>query len=205
MKLRRLFLSVAVVALMAACGGKATETATETAVEETVATVQPIKFEEFTDGSLSVEKENIELLMDLQLQVSVELPFEAGNIYQDLNAELLVIVEAIQGNASVKDEKEVVLVNFWDGSSDEEGLLDNTDDVNKEVIIETAEELSAFRDNVNNGITYKGYTVKLISDIDLNGVEEDLFSINKEGIIRYDYNKEFDERIMKQINIKKGK
>ena len=38
MKLRRLFLSVAVVALMAACGGKATETATETAVEETVAT-----------------------------------------------------------------------------------------------------------------------------------------------------------------------
>ena len=42
-------------------------------LEETVATVQPIKFEEFTDGSLSVEKENIELLMDLQLQVSVEL------------------------------------------------------------------------------------------------------------------------------------
>ena len=38
MKLRRLFLSVAVVALMAACGGKATETATETVAEETVAT-----------------------------------------------------------------------------------------------------------------------------------------------------------------------
>mgnify|MGYP003290556625 FL=1 len=38
MKLRRLFLSVAVVALMAACGGKATETATESAVEATPAT-----------------------------------------------------------------------------------------------------------------------------------------------------------------------
>lgn len=38
MKLRRLFLSVAVVALMAACGGKATETPTETAVEATPAT-----------------------------------------------------------------------------------------------------------------------------------------------------------------------
>ena len=37
-------------------------------LEETVATVQPIKFEEFTDGALSVEKENIDLLMDLQLQ-----------------------------------------------------------------------------------------------------------------------------------------
>lgn len=38
MKLRRLFLSVAVVALMAACGGKATETPTETAAEATPAT-----------------------------------------------------------------------------------------------------------------------------------------------------------------------
>lgn len=37
MKLRRLFLSAAIVALMAACGGKATETATETAVEATPA------------------------------------------------------------------------------------------------------------------------------------------------------------------------
>ncbi|MBO7276386.1 MAG: hypothetical protein J6U84_00310 [Bacteroidales bacterium] len=35
MKLRRLFLGAAIVALMAACGGKATETATETAVEAT--------------------------------------------------------------------------------------------------------------------------------------------------------------------------
>lgn len=105
-----------------------------------------------------------------ELEVSVELPEEAGNIYQDLNAELLVLVEAIQGNATVKDEKEVVLVNFWDGTSDEESLLGKTDTVNKEVIIETAEELAAFRDNVNNGNTYKDYTVKLISDIDLNGV-----------------------------------
>ena len=38
MKLRRLFLSVAVVALMAACGGKATETPTETAAEATPTT-----------------------------------------------------------------------------------------------------------------------------------------------------------------------
>ena len=37
MKLRRLFLSAAIVALMAACGGKATETATETTVEATPA------------------------------------------------------------------------------------------------------------------------------------------------------------------------
>ena len=36
-----------------------------------------------------------------ELEVSVELPEEAGNIYQDLNAELLVLVEAIQGNATL--------------------------------------------------------------------------------------------------------
>ena len=42
-------------------------------LEETVATVQPIKFEEFSDAIMSSEKENMELLMDLQLQVSVEL------------------------------------------------------------------------------------------------------------------------------------
>ena len=42
-------------------------------LEETVATVQPIKFEEFSDAILGSEKENMELLKDLQLQVSVEL------------------------------------------------------------------------------------------------------------------------------------
>ena len=50
MKLRRLFLSVAVVALMAACGGKATETATETVAEETVATEAVV--EETTEAVL---------------------------------------------------------------------------------------------------------------------------------------------------------
>ena len=42
-------------------------------LEESVATVQPIKFEEFSDVVLGSEKENMELLKDLQLQVSVEL------------------------------------------------------------------------------------------------------------------------------------
>ena len=60
---------------------------------------------------------------------------------------------------------------------------------------------------VNDSFNDINSIVKRISfsDIDLNGIEEDLFSINKEGIIRYDYNKEFDERFMKQINMKKGK
>jgi len=46
---------------------------TKEELEESVATVQPIRFEEFTDGLVANEKENMDLLMDLQLQVSVEL------------------------------------------------------------------------------------------------------------------------------------
>lgn len=42
-------------------------------LEEINATVQPIQFEEFRDNFLNTEKENMSLLMDLQLQVSVEL------------------------------------------------------------------------------------------------------------------------------------
>lgn len=53
MKLRRLFLSVAVVALMAACGGKATETPTETAAEATPATETVV--EEATEAPAAEE------------------------------------------------------------------------------------------------------------------------------------------------------
>lgn len=53
MKLRRLFLSVAVVALMAACGGKATETPTESAVEATPATETVV--EEATEAPAAEE------------------------------------------------------------------------------------------------------------------------------------------------------
>lgn len=42
-------------------------------VEEISATVQPIRFEEFEEDIPVVGKENIGLLMDLQLQISVEL------------------------------------------------------------------------------------------------------------------------------------
>jgi len=45
----------------------------EPQLEEINATVQPIKFEEFQESFLANEKENMSLLMDLQLQVSVEL------------------------------------------------------------------------------------------------------------------------------------
>lgn len=45
----------------------------EEPIEESTATVQPIRFEELTEELVADEKENMNLLMDLQLQVSVEL------------------------------------------------------------------------------------------------------------------------------------
>lgn len=42
-------------------------------LEVSTATIQPIRFEELTEDLVANEKENMSLLMDLQLQVSVEL------------------------------------------------------------------------------------------------------------------------------------
>lgn len=52
---------------------KLSEKAFEELEEESTATVQPICFEELTEDLLANQKENMNLLMDLQLQVSVEL------------------------------------------------------------------------------------------------------------------------------------
>jgi len=51
--------------------GNAVENVEE--LEVSTATIQPIRFEELTEDLVANEKENMSLLMDLQLQVSVEL------------------------------------------------------------------------------------------------------------------------------------
>ena len=52
---------------------KKTNEETQEYLEESSATISPIQFEELTDDLVFDEKENMNLLMDLQLQVSVEL------------------------------------------------------------------------------------------------------------------------------------
>lgn len=52
---------------------KEKEAEAESSEEETSATIQPIFFEELTEDFAANQKENMNLLMDLQLQVSVEL------------------------------------------------------------------------------------------------------------------------------------
>lgn len=51
---------------------------------------------------------NVNTNMD-ELVVSIELPEEAGNEYQNLNTKVSVTVEAIQGNATVTGKEEVYL------------------------------------------------------------------------------------------------
>ncbi len=119
------------------------------------------------------------------VNVSVELPTSCGNIYQDKTSELLVTVEAVQGNADMKDEKELLLVNYWDGSSDLNSLESNTNEELKLVEINTAEELAAFRDNVNSGVTYKDYLVKLNANIDLANYNFEPIGINADSKAKF--------------------
>ena len=103
-----------------------------------------------------------------KIEVSIELPQEAGNQYQDLKAEFLVKVEAVQGNADPEGEFEVVTFELWDGAKDDTGLEDNTDATAKVLKIESASQLAAFAAAVNAGNSYAGYTVTLEKDIYLN-------------------------------------
>lgn len=64
-----------------------------------------------------------------------------------------------------------VMGGAWDGTADNEALEENTDTTNKVVEIYNGEQLKAFADAVNNGNAYGGYTVKLMSNINLNGAE----------------------------------
>ena len=60
--------------------------------------------------------------------------------------------------------------SFWDGSADNEGLAQNTNDQEKTVNINTPEQLAALAQKVNSGNTYAGYTIKLTSDINLGNI-----------------------------------
>ncbi len=121
-------------------------------------------------ASYTSKWEKLEAETDMEkVTVSIELPVSAGNVYQGLSTSITVTVEAVQGNAKVDGENaDVVYFSSWDGTADNEGLAENTDETEKKVVIESAEQLKAFADAVNAGNTYKGYTVTLASDIHLN-------------------------------------
>ena len=81
-------------------------------------------------------------LMEL-IPVSIELPVEVGNDYQEAAIELTYYIEAIQGNAETVDPSEDVIE------------------------IATVSDLKAFASNVNAGNTYANKNVVLTADLDL--------------------------------------
>lgn len=92
------------------------------------------------------------------VEISMELPEEAGNEYQDLTANLVVLVEAIQGNAEVEGEAEVV--SF--------------------ALVDSAEELkNAFAVNSRSVETTKKFIV-LNNDIELDANEPIVAAANNE-------------------------
>lgn len=59
----------------------------------------------------------------------------------------------------------------WSGETDESGLKANTNEQEKTVSIDTPEQLAAFAVAVNAGNSYKGYTVTLQDNMNLDGKE----------------------------------
>ncbi len=108
-----------------------------------------IEGEEFTttkvyDWVFLAEKEQP---ADNVIEVSVELPEDAGNEYKGTSTQLSVAVNAVQGNATTENPD-----------------VDTT-------YIYTASDLVSFAKSVNAGNNYSGKTVMLADDIDLAGIE----------------------------------
>ena len=99
--------------------------------------------------------------------VEIKLPVEAGNEYQNKKANIVVKVEAVQGNAETVDE--------WNGSADTAWFLEDT--TATEYVLETAEEFAGFAALINGtsktraaAETFAGKTVYLESNVDLSGI-----------------------------------
>ncbi len=75
--------------------------------------------------------------------VTISLPLDAGDEYQNKSASLYVAVNAVQGNALCTDVQE------------------------KTVELYTAQDMALFSASVNAGNSYQGYTVKQMENIDL--------------------------------------
>ena len=100
------------------------------------------------------------------VSVSIELPVEAGDDLADLETEIAVTVEAVQGNAGKTDaEKVKFLPATWDGTTDTAWY----DASASAFTLSTAEQLAGLSVLSAQGKTFSGKTVVLETDVDLNG------------------------------------
>lgn len=83
-----------------------------------------------------------------RIPVTIELPAEAGNEYQGLSCKVSFAVNAVQGNADVPEAPDPNMLYLY-----------------------TANDMRLFAASVNKGNNFAGKTVKLMSDINLAGIE----------------------------------
>ncbi len=102
---------------------------------------------------------------------------EAGNEYQGLTIDgISITVMATQytyeyDSFTNQYDANATNVSQWDGTIDAEGLAANTNESKKVVEIKTAAQLAAFAAAVNAGNNYKGYTVNLMTPVNLNNID----------------------------------
>ena len=98
--------------------------------------------------------------------VTIEMPKEVGDDYQDLETNFKVTVEAVQGNAG-KTEGEIVkfLPDKWNGEAD----ISWYNETDTEFTLTSAEAFAGFAELVSEDAdNFAGKTIKLDTDIDLN-------------------------------------
>ena len=115
------------------------------------------------------------------VNVSIELPEDAGNEYQGLTAKIAMTVEAIQGNADGSLGEEII---FWDGTADTSWYDENA----SEFSLVTEEEFAGLMELVDAGETFEGKNITLESDLDLKAYDEDgeLLCFDPIGSYRHD-------------------
>ena len=103
----------------------------------------------------------------------------AGNDYQNLTLDGIgITVYATQDTVENDsygpeyDRNAEYPIDTWDGTSATAAeLAAATDNTNKVVTVDSGKLLAALKNEVNEGKSYDGYTIKLTKNLDLNGIE----------------------------------
>lgn len=112
------------------------------------------KWTELAPTTVDVETVNVEIALPNTGDPAIDNQYNG----QNNSCEIVVSVEAVQGNATVKDP-----ADEWDGTADASWYDENE----TEFLITSAEQFAGFAELVDAGNTFEGKTVKLEGDLDL--------------------------------------
>ena len=100
------------------------------------------------------------------VKVTIEMPVDVNDDYQNLSTSIDVTVEAVQGNAGKTDaEKVKFLPDKWDGTADT-SWYDPQNPLTK-YTLSTAEQFLGLSELVSGDTTFEGVTFTLANDLDL--------------------------------------